>query len=60
MNIQVKEKFQPATSTNYITLATILLPRIMRVGGGASRELLEVLNQLNVKKPTHHYTADLY
>lgn len=51
MNIQVKEKLQPAKSTNYITLATILLPRIMRVGGGASRELLEVLNQLNVKNP---------
>ena len=31
--------------------ATILLPRIMRVGGGASKELTEVLEQLDVKKP---------
>ena len=31
--------------------AAILLPRVMRVGGGASEELAEVLNQIGAKNP---------
>lgn len=31
--------------------AAILLPRIMRIGGGASQELLDVMKQLGVSRP---------